>query len=103
MSRVLVTGGAGFIGSHVVDALRRAGHEVVIFDLRRSPWHTRREVRMVTGDLCDPSALAKAIEGCDAVAHLAAAADVDEVTADPLAAERANARGTVSVLEAARR
>ena len=39
MSRVLVTGGAGFIGSHVVDKLRAAGHEPVIFDMRPSPFH----------------------------------------------------------------
>ncbi len=102
MSRVLVTGGAGFIGSHVVDYLRRAGHEPVIYDLRGSPWHEDAKVETVIGDLCDTDALTAAMRGCHAVAHLAAAADVDEVTRNPLASERINARGTASVLEAAR-
>ncbi|MEA2294806.1 MAG: UDP-glucose 4-epimerase [Solirubrobacteraceae bacterium] len=102
MSRVLVTGGAGFIGSHVVDALRRAGHEAVVYDQRPSPWHDRRVVETVIGDLCDTARLQDALEGCDAVAHLAAAADVDEVAADPLAAEQCNARGTACVLQAAK-
>jgi UDP-glucose 4-epimerase len=103
VSRVLVTGGSGFIGSHVVDALRREGHEPVIYDRRRSPWHDRDEVEAIIGDLCDTRRLEAAMDGCDAIAHLAAAADVDEVAADPLGAEQVNARGTASVLEAARR
>ncbi len=98
--RVLVTGGAGFIGSHVVDALHRSGHEAVIYDLRPSPWH--EGVATVIGDLCDTDSLIEALTGCDAVAHLAAAADVDEVARDPLGAERINSRGTASLLEAAR-
>jgi UDP-glucose 4-epimerase len=102
MSRVLVTGGAGFIGSFVVDRLRAAGHEAVIFDLRHSPHHARGEVPTVTGDVLDYPALRKAVRGCDVIAHLAAAADVGEVAADPERAERLNSRGTFNVLEAAR-
>jgi UDP-glucose 4-epimerase len=99
--RVLVTGGSGFIGSHVVDALRTAGHDPLIYDLRKSPHHA--DVPCVTGDLCELDKLASALEGCDAVLHLAAAADVNEVLAEPVEAERRNARGTLHVLEAARR
>ena len=55
MSRVLVTGGAGFIGSHVVDALVAAGHEPRIFDVRRSPYHGRHEIDTVVGDICESS------------------------------------------------
>jgi UDP-glucose 4-epimerase len=102
MSRVLVTGGAGFIGSHVVDALRAAGHEPVIFDLRPSPYHAAGQVRWVRGNILAPEALQRAMAGCDAVFHLAAAADVDDVAADPASAEQLNARGTLNVLEAAR-
>ena len=100
--RVLVTGGSGFIGSHVVDRLIDAGHEPVIFDLRPSPWHAHGEIETVKGDLLDTKAVRKALAGCDAIAHLAAAADVGEVKEDPEGSERLNARGTLAVLEAAR-
>ena len=102
MSRVLVTGGAGFIGSFVVDQLRAAGHEAVIFDVRESPHHARGEVPTVVGDVLDYDSVRKAARGCDAIAHLAAAADVGEVAKDPESAERLNSRGTFNVLEAAR-
>jgi UDP-glucose 4-epimerase len=101
--RVLVTGGSGFIGSHVVDKLRARGHEPVIYDLRPSPWHEKGGVETVLGSITDREALERALHSCDAVAHLAAVADVNDVHAEPEDAERVNARGTVAVLEAARR
>jgi UDP-glucose 4-epimerase len=101
--RVLVTGGSGFIGSHVVDKLRDRGHEPVIYDLRPSPWHEPGTVDTVLGSITDREALERALHSCDAVAHLAAVADVNDVHASPEDAERVNARGTVTVLEAARR
>ena len=101
--RVLVTGGSGFIGSHVVDKLRARGHEPVIYDLRPSPWHEAGTVDTVLGSITDREALERALHCCDAVAHLAAVADVNDVHAEPEDAERVNARGTVAVLEAARR
>ncbi|HTW11739.1 MAG TPA: NAD(P)-dependent oxidoreductase, partial [Solirubrobacteraceae bacterium] len=101
--RVLVTGGAGFIGSHVVDKLRDHGHEPVIYDLRPSPWHEADSVDTVIGSITDIAALQAALVDCDAVAHLAAVADVNDVHAEPADAEEVNARGTAAVLEAARR
>ena len=101
--RVLVTGGSGFIGSHVVDKLRGLGHEPVIYDLRPSPWHPDGSVDTRLGSITDREALERALHSCDAVAHLAAVADVNDVHAEPEDAERVNARGTVAVLEAARR
>lgn len=101
--RVLVTGGSGFIGSHVVDKLRARGHEPVIYDLRPSPWHEPGSVDTVLGSITDREALERALHSCDAVAHLAAVADVNDVHASPEDAERVNARGTVAVLEACRR
>ncbi|HZV75364.1 MAG TPA: NAD-dependent epimerase/dehydratase family protein [Conexibacter sp.] len=101
MSRVLVTGGAGFIGSHVVDKLIAAGHEPRILDVRPSPYHP--DVEAVIGDMCVLDDMLRAADGCDAIAHLAAAADVGEVQQDPLGSEQLNARGTANVLEAARR
>jgi UDP-glucose 4-epimerase len=100
--RVLVTGGAGFIGSHVVDALRAAGHEPVIFDVRRPGRPSAGDPEAVRGDVRDRAALTKAAGGCDAVIHLAAAADVDAVERNPRDAEDVNTRGTLTVLEAAR-
>src|SRR4051795_3772616 len=93
MSRVLVTGGAGFIGSHVVDKLRDAGHEPVVFDMRPSPFHVNgNKPDTVLGSILDIDALTKAMRGCDAVMHLAAAADVGEVEKAPAGAEGRNYR-----------
>jgi UDP-glucose 4-epimerase len=100
--KVLVTGGSGFIGSHVVDRLHAAGHEPRIFDLVSSPHHSPDEVETVLGDLCDPDAVRGAVADCDAVLHLAALADVDQVTRDPAQADRVNVRGTQSLLEVVR-
>ncbi|HMJ36316.1 MAG TPA: NAD-dependent epimerase/dehydratase family protein [Baekduia sp.] len=101
--RILVTGGAGFIGSHVVDQLRAEGLIPRVFDVRSSPYHAPATVDQRLGDLRDFDALESATRGCDAVMHLAAAANVDEVVEDPVAAAAVNATGTVNVLEAARR
>src|SRR3954468_10733592 len=91
--KVLVTGGSGFIGSHVVDKLRDAGHRPVIFDTRPPAEPDHHDVPAVAGDLEDLDRLTAAMRGCDAVIHLAAAADVNEVRDDPVDAERRNARG----------
>jgi UDP-glucose 4-epimerase len=97
--RVLVTGGAGFIGSHVVDKLQAAGHEPRILDLIRSPHHT--DIDAVVGDLADPAVAQGALNGCDVVVHLAAVADVDQVAKDPTLTDQVNTRGTQVLLEAA--
>jgi UDP-glucose 4-epimerase len=100
MNKVLVTGGAGFIGSHVVDKLIERGVEPRIFDLVPSSYHP--DVDTVTGDLTSLHDVQAAVDGCDAVIHLAAIADVNHVAADPAYAEIVNSRGTFQVLEAAR-
>jgi UDP-glucose 4-epimerase len=100
--RVLVTGGAGFIGSHVVDKLVDRGIEPRIFDVVVSPHHAPGEIDTYLGDLTDLDAIKDATKGCDAVIHLGAIADVNHVAADPGFAELVNSRGTFNVLEAAR-
>jgi UDP-glucose 4-epimerase len=98
--KVLVTGGSGFIGSHVVDRVIAHGHDARIFDLVPSPYHD--SVETVLGDLCNPQDVARALEGCDAVVHLAAVADVDQVAKDPGLTDRVNVQGTQTLLEATR-
>jgi UDP-glucose 4-epimerase len=98
--KVLVSGGSGFIGSHVVDKLLEAGHEPRILDLVASPHHP--DLDAVLGDLCVPEISRAALVGCDVVIHLAALADVDKVATDPAETDRVNTRGTQVLLEAAR-
>jgi UDP-glucose 4-epimerase len=100
--RVLVTGGSGFIGSHVVDRLLAHGHQPRIFDLAPPRHHDGDAVEAVVGDILELGSVRRAMRGCDAVLHLAAVADVDEVAGDPLHADLVNTHGTGVLLQAAR-
>lgn len=99
--RVAVTGGCGFIGSHVVDKLVGAGHDVLVIDKARQ-W-SNPAAEYLIADLFDVEALDSALDGADAVFHLAGAADVNHVASDPLRAIRLNVDGTGCVLDRARR
>jgi UDP-glucose 4-epimerase len=100
--KVLVTGGSGFIGSHVVDRLLAHGHKPVNFDLTASDHHPPSTLKSVLGDITDRDTAWRATRGVDAIIHLAAVADVNDVVADPLRADRINVHGTQMILEAAR-
>jgi dihydroflavonol-4-reductase len=97
--RALVTGAAGFIGGHVVEALTAAGAEVRAFDRAAPP--EAPGVEPIAGDLLDRAALARALDGCDAVFHLAALYSYDR--ADAAAMDAINVEGTRRLLDAAAR
>jgi UDP-glucose-4-epimerase GalE len=101
--RVLVTGGAGYIGSHACKALSRAGHHVVVFDnLVAGHREAVRYGTLVEGDITDPAAVRAAIrrERIDAVMHFAAFLDVGESVREPAKYYRNNVVGALTVLEA---
>jgi UDP-glucose 4-epimerase len=100
-SRVLVTGGAGFIGRRVVAALLAQGAEVTVADLK--PFTGDPSVRVVTGDLVDPEIAARAVApGTEVIVHLAARTSVLESLQDPAATYRNNVALTAGLLELAR-
>ena len=95
-----VTGGSGFIGSHVVDRLKAAGHEVTILDYHAKPH--RADVGYKDVDIISFSSVLNAVKGMDAVFHLAAMSNVNHVFDQPLYSVELNVMGTANVLEAAR-
>ena len=104
---VLVTGGAGFIGSHVVDDLVRAGYRVTVFDnfssgLRENLAALDGDVEIVEGNVLDAQALQAAARGKEIVSHQAAQLEITKCLDDPLDDMRTNLVGTINVLEAAR-
>ena len=109
--RAIVTGGAGFIGSNLVDALVDGGHEVLVIDNLVTGKEANLEQAIARGaelrvlDIRDVDALAKAVEDAapDAIFHLAAQIDVRKSIADPAWDATVNVAGTINVLEAARR
>jgi len=105
--RYLVTGGAGFIGSHLVEHLVTSKHEVVVLDdfssgSRENLTGVEHCVRVITGSVADPAACAEAMRGVHYVLHHAALTSVVGSVVDPVTADRVNVAGTVAVLHAAR-
>jgi len=99
-SRVLVTGGAGFIGRRLARSLAREGHEVTIIDLR--PFQDA-EIASLIGDIRVTSDVARAVQpGVDAIFHLAALTSVVDTIKDPAGTYATNVTGTFNLLEAAR-
>jgi UDP-glucose 4-epimerase len=103
VTRALVTGGAGFIGSHLVEHLARRGDQVTVLDDLSTGRRTNLdsvECEFVEGSVLDSEAVDKLVRACDAVYHLAAAVGVQHVMQHPLASLETNIRGTENVLRA---
>src|SRR4051794_34497922 len=103
---MLVTGAAGFIGSHLVDALLAAGHGVVVLDdLRTGDLSNLSAVRdriaFIEGSITDPDCVRSAVAGVEVVFHLAALPSVQRSVEDPLSTHEICATGTLHVLRAA--
>jgi UDP-glucose 4-epimerase len=104
--RVVITGGAGFIGANLARAMVEAGFEVVVVDDLSSGNVDNLaglDLRFEEGTVLDPALLDRVLVGADAVVHLAARPSVPRSLLEPLATHHANATGTLEVLEAARR
>ncbi len=105
--RYLVTGGAGFIGSNIVDELVRRGQQVVVLDNLSTGKESnlasvRAKIELRTGSITDMSALQSACQGVDYVVHLAARTSVPKSVKDPIESNHINIDGTLNVLVAAR-
>ncbi len=106
--RVLITGGAGFIGSHTADALLAAGHSVRALDIldpqihgesRQRPAYLASEVELIVGDVCDADDVARSLEGVDAVFHFASLTGVGQSMYDMANYVRVNCLGTTTLIE----
>ncbi len=104
MPTYLVTGGCGFIGSHLSDALLAEGHAVRILDDLSTGKRANKpdEAELIEGDVADVAVVAAALRGADGCFHLAAIASVERGNRDWLGTHRVNLTGTIAVLEAAR-
>lgn len=103
--RLLITGGAGFIGSNLARLALTAGHSVTVLDDFSTGYRANLDeldVRLVEGSVADRDATDDAVAGTDAVVHLGALGSVPRSIADPMATHLANATGTLTLLESAR-
>ncbi len=100
--KVIIFGGSGFLGSHVADALSDVGYEVIIYDIKSSPY-LRKSQKMIVGDILDQPKVEKVVRDCDIVYNFAGIADIDEAIKRPLDSVRVNILGNSIILEACRK
>ena len=102
MERAVVFGGAGFLGSHVADALSDEGYNVVVFDKALSPW-LQKDQEMIVGDLLSAKEVEAAVSEASLVYNFAALADLNEGLDQPLETIKVNILGNAHILEACRK
>jgi len=99
--KILVTGGSGFIGSHIVDKLISSGYKVRILDLK--PPVQKSRVDFIKGDFMKDSVIKKAFDGIDVVYHIGGFSNIDYVKGDPIKTVELNILGTAKLLDASRK
>ena len=99
--KAIVFGGAGFLGSHVADALTKADYDVIIFDIKKS-LYLQKGQKMIVGDILDRAAVEKAVRECDIVYNFAGVADIEEAERKPIETVESNILGNTIILEACR-
>ena len=97
--KIVVTGGSGFLGSHMCDILSSKGYDVNIFDIKKSKYKKKNQ-KMYIGSILDRKKLALAIKGCDFVYHFAALSELDVATTRPVETAKINIIGTINALVA---
>lgn len=105
MSKYLVTGGVGFIGSHIVEELLNRGDEAIVIDDLSSGNRDNipASVKFIEGDICDKTKLSKAMEGVDGIFHMAAIASVQKSIGEWLETHRTNLTGTIQIFDLAKK
>lgn len=97
--KVVVSGGSGFLGSHLADALTEAGYAVTVFDKVASPW-LREKQKMIVGDILNQKQVFEVLKGSQYVFHLAGIADISKATLNPKETINTNIIGSTNVIEA---
>jgi UDP-glucose 4-epimerase len=100
--KILVLGGSGFLGSFICDALTKKGHQVTIFDQRKSPW-IKKSQKMIVGNISNLTQLKKAIMGKQIIFNFAALSDLDEAKNKPIETVKSNILGTINALVLAKK
>lgn len=100
--KCLVTGGSGFLGSHLSDQLTKLGHKVTIFDKKKSYWKKKNQ-KMIQGDLLNTNHVNKAVKKNDIIFHFAGLSDLNEALNEPKKSIMLNIIGTVNLLDAAKK
>ncbi len=96
--KILIIGGSGFLGSHVADELARIGHNVTLFDKKKSKW-INKKIKLTIGDIQNIFILKKVIKGVDIVYNFAGIADIGESLKKPIQTVKTNILGTVNILD----